>query len=357
MIDDPVAQRLREAVWADPEPDAPRMVYADYLLEQGDPLGELIALQLARARTGAAVSARELEVVREHGSRVLQPLEAELQMRDHWTQEWELSRGFLAVAEALQAMPEEAAHHPMWATVEKLVVRDVDHPVLFNPHLRPSTLQAYEDVVLALARRTTPLPFRALTGTGPHGGVSQFEHDGAFARVRTLRVRGTAPRAWSLFARLAHLDVTFSESRVDVLREWCQEWEPMKISRFSAHVPLYVTAEPGELDESVAAGGEPSHHLYVEINRASDYVVLQLDQATGNYHVPTALAVIAAVAGRRTRVIVEDLSNHRGWRDQHIEVLHDAERTKQNHPELLEALRSLFIEVTVTDRAMRRRAP
>ncbi len=370
--DDPIALRLREAVWSDPEPDAPRMVYADYLLEHGDPLGELIALQLERARTAGQVTTQELALVETQGRRMLTPLQAELSMVDHWRQDWELSRGFLAVAEALGAMPAAAAHHPMWATVEKVVVRDVDHPIFDNPHLRARALQAYDAVHLALARRTAPLPFRTLSGTGAHGGLSfaadrldVIDHAGAFDHVRALRANGRAlegalevrPVLESrLFAQLEHLDLTFGGWGED-LTSWRQRWDATQIARFSVHVPLYITSEPGELDESISRGGNPTHYLYVEIDRASDQVVIQLDQATGSYHLSGALAVIAAVAPDRARIVVEDLSDRRRSWNQHVEPFHDATRTKDAHPELLEALCSRFADVSVTERAMPRRAP
>jgi uncharacterized protein (TIGR02996 family) len=47
---DPLRDLLLAAVYAAPEDDDPRLVYADKLLEQGDPRGELVMLQLARAR-------------------------------------------------------------------------------------------------------------------------------------------------------------------------------------------------------------------------------------------------------------------------------------------------------------------
>ncbi len=361
--DDPVEQRLREAVWADPVADAPRMVYADYLLEQGDPLGELIALQLERARTAGQVTTQELALMDAHGHRMLRPLQAQLDMPDHWRQDWELSRGFLTVAEALREMPVSAAHHPMWATVEKIVVRDVDHPIFDNAHLRAPALQAYDAVCLALSRRTTPLPFRTLTGAGPHHGLSADElidHAGAFDRVRALRVYGTISSTaltsrW--FAQLEHLDLAFAESDIDKLTQWRKAWDSTQIARFSVHVPLYITPEPGEFDESTSRGGEPSHYLYVEIDRASDQVLVQLDQATGAYHLHTALQVIAAAANGRGQIAVEDLSDRRGRLNQHVEPFHDAARTKNDHPELLEALRGRFADVSVTERAMRRRAP
>ncbi len=41
---------LLEAIYAAPERDEPRLVYADWLLERQDPLGELIQLQVAQSR-------------------------------------------------------------------------------------------------------------------------------------------------------------------------------------------------------------------------------------------------------------------------------------------------------------------
>ncbi len=53
---------LLEAVLAHPDDDAPRLVYSDWLADQGDPRGELIAVQCARARLpDDAVEQRALE--------------------------------------------------------------------------------------------------------------------------------------------------------------------------------------------------------------------------------------------------------------------------------------------------------
>ena len=55
--------RLLDAVVSAPDDDAPRLVYADWLMEQGDPRGELIALMIAgerpEQRRGAVEEARE----------------------------------------------------------------------------------------------------------------------------------------------------------------------------------------------------------------------------------------------------------------------------------------------------------
>lgn len=48
-----------QAILAEPEDDSPRLVYADYLSERGDPRGELISLQIAVARGRVGLEARD----------------------------------------------------------------------------------------------------------------------------------------------------------------------------------------------------------------------------------------------------------------------------------------------------------
>ena len=58
---------LRDEIYAAPDDDALRSIYADWLIEQGDPLGTLIALQLGRAqRRDPNISAQEQAIVDEH---------------------------------------------------------------------------------------------------------------------------------------------------------------------------------------------------------------------------------------------------------------------------------------------------
>lgn len=60
-------ERFLAAIAADPDDDGPRIVYADWLQQQGDPLGELIAVQcaLARGRT-PELAARERALLEQH---------------------------------------------------------------------------------------------------------------------------------------------------------------------------------------------------------------------------------------------------------------------------------------------------
>lgn len=58
---------LLAAVYQDPAADEPRAVYADFLSERGHPLGELIALQLARAAGRRGNKTREQALLDQHG--------------------------------------------------------------------------------------------------------------------------------------------------------------------------------------------------------------------------------------------------------------------------------------------------
>ena len=52
---DSIERGLRTAIFANPDDDAPRLVYADWLLERGDPRGEFIQIQ---CKLGRAIGAR-----------------------------------------------------------------------------------------------------------------------------------------------------------------------------------------------------------------------------------------------------------------------------------------------------------
>ncbi|HEU0034605.1 MAG TPA: TIGR02996 domain-containing protein [Kofleriaceae bacterium] len=66
---------LLAAIRANPADDKPRLVYADWLQERGDPRGELIALQLS-GRDDAATTRRERALLAEHARSWLGPLGA-----------------------------------------------------------------------------------------------------------------------------------------------------------------------------------------------------------------------------------------------------------------------------------------
>ena len=103
---------LLAAVYASPADDAPRRVFADFLLERGDPRGEFITLQLA----GDAASKKAADkLLAAHGKNWLDGLSLVKEPRFH--------RGFLSSAKVTFKTQREAEKYgalPAWATVESL---------------------------------------------------------------------------------------------------------------------------------------------------------------------------------------------------------------------------------------------
>ncbi len=315
--DDPKAQQLREAVWADPASDDVRMVYADYLLEQGDPLGELIALQLERARTGAAPSSREWELLQSLGRRPAAPIERYLGL-------FTLERGFLENAMPVPGIPLAVAHHPAWSTVRCVQIEAAaDAPVLTNPHLRARALASREVALHELSSRSQPFPFHSLTAINPSSGLSftpdqlgVFEHLGAFDRVRaiSLNARGfeDLPHEPSvlesrLCRQLEHLDLTFTSVRPDDLHMWLCWFATSKLQRITFQIPL------GESDPSSSMfpyANAATHYTTFMLDR--DRMIIQLVQPTEAPHVDALLRAASVLGADTARVEVHDLgdSNH-----------------------------------------------
>lgn len=349
--DDPTAKTLFEAAWADPASDAPRMVLADYLLEQGDPMGEMIALQLERSRTGAPISERELELMVVHGRRMLGPAGI-------WIQRWVFERGFLVAATPIkESISREAAAHPLWSTVERIqLTQGVWHNVLDNPHLRSlRTLHLTDNVAFELSRRTEPLPIRALTGASPRNGLrfadgflETFDHRGAFDRVRAMsldawhleRSLNVRPVLEStLIAQLEHLDLTFASVRLDDLQLWKRWFETSKLARLSCQISL----SSYEIELEPMNYYAPTMFIYVEVERGGDTVIVQLDEPMEAAALSDALAIIGDLGGTRRRVIVEDT------RDSNAIAVRQAS--------LLDGLASRFAEVVAVTGPVRVREP
>lgn len=106
------ADALLAAVYAAPADDAPRRVYADFLLEQGDPRGEFIALQLA----GDAASLKKADALqKKHDKDWLDGLTLAKDVR--------YQRGFLSSVKVVfknQREAEKFGALPAWATIESL---------------------------------------------------------------------------------------------------------------------------------------------------------------------------------------------------------------------------------------------
>jgi len=155
---DEAALRLLAAVYEDLASDTNRMVLADRLLELGDPRGELIALQLARARAGTPPTPRERALIAQHGHAWTRPLAGCLVA-------YGFRRGFLATAVVDdRAMMQPAWYeHPIWATVEELETRNPT--LLFAPGLRSLRRVAVPGALFeALALQGRPLALDTIVG-------------------------------------------------------------------------------------------------------------------------------------------------------------------------------------------------
>jgi uncharacterized protein (TIGR02996 family) len=103
---------LLDAILAEPDDDAPRLVYADWLAERGDPRGEFIIVQLELAKLGptdrgdrvAELHEREVELLRLHkktwvgrfgGKRIEHGSTERTWTRTNPTK-WKFERGFVA---------------------------------------------------------------------------------------------------------------------------------------------------------------------------------------------------------------------------------------------------------------------
>lgn len=109
---------LLEAIYADLDDDAARLVYADVLLERGDPRGELIILQCARARTGARATSRERELLGTYARAWLGPLDKVIMKRG-----LVYERGFLVACACSTEKKDDleaTLGHSVWSTVTKV---------------------------------------------------------------------------------------------------------------------------------------------------------------------------------------------------------------------------------------------
>ncbi len=96
----PLESKLLAAILAAPDDDAPRLVYADFLLERGDPRGEYI--QLACAGRGSEAYDRQRALLAKLQKAWLAPIRP-------FIRSWDWSRGFVRRIEAIGAKFVEGA--------------------------------------------------------------------------------------------------------------------------------------------------------------------------------------------------------------------------------------------------------
>ncbi len=194
---------LFAAVYAAPFADPTRAVLADHLLELGDPRGEFIMLQLAKARGTLSHAAlrREKQLLEEHEQTWLGPLgHVVLPLTTVW------ERGFLCEAQA--RLHGEAVGDPRWGTVVKLRLLAPDHarPLELTGGTMTALLELTDatPTCLDVLLKGRPTRQRALKGFADPGGPHRppLEHLGC-RMERTPR--GISKKHVDALLRLAEL--------------------------------------------------------------------------------------------------------------------------------------------------------
>lgn len=201
---------LLAAVYASPDADEPRLVYADALQEIGDPRGEFIALQFKRAR-GEELSReewlREVELAQRHGAAWLGPLAGVTFPARRW------DRGFLVEATLSphgpdpQGAVDAAVGAAAWSTVRRLGTIDQDlgadvRALLGHPTMRGlRSLGAVDLPTAASVARGAPRALEAMQvvmSWAPRRSPRALEDDlGALTEAPALhRLRRLTIRRW-----------------------------------------------------------------------------------------------------------------------------------------------------------------
>lgn len=190
---------LLKLILQTPTSDGPRLIYADFLAERGDPLGEFIALQ-CRKSPSAAEQKRMRALQREHGRLWLGEIEPAVERAGRV-----FARGFLSQAWVRFKTPTQQRRlvaHPLWNTLEVLhpgPVRVDDFLVECSlAGLRTVGWALDAELVARMARRRAPYPqLEELTlriGEVEDEVLNAIGTAGAFVRVTRIELAGKSGR-------------------------------------------------------------------------------------------------------------------------------------------------------------------
>jgi uncharacterized protein (TIGR02996 family) len=330
------ADELLAGIYANPDDDGPRAVYADWLQEQKDPAdvarGEFIASQLAPARDKKML-AREKQLLDQYGRAWLGPLEPVV-----LKQGVAFARGFLAACHARFKNEREArAHgaHAAWATVERLT-----HSVPGAPpqdqlrwlyHIDPA-MKSLREVELEdagvrlLCAATTPWPLERL-------GLRVNEAE-TFERLATteqlprlralafLRASEMPPRGWLARARLGAELRELSLTRVGrdkslVLPSWIGEAEKLpRLERLLVDHENWTITRDGDGELSIFAGLVRYSRLPFELAddavTAVSFALRDEKVKPGDARWQSVCAELQRMAARFTRLHTLDLRGYGG---------------------------------------------
>jgi uncharacterized protein (TIGR02996 family) len=229
-----LGEALLAAVYAAPEDDAPRAVYADWLLGNGDPFGELIQLQLARASGKKGTIARE-KILFDAGKKSFWP-DHPSTIANPFLQWQSLDRGFPSVVSLKGGTLTQTARtrlhdNPAWSTVRELDCSN-EPAALEGVRLPPMPLlRTVHDVGLrplsSLAKANLPIETLELALDALPAKVLRV----SFERLKRLRVSCASATVSELVERLNIVGLT---SRIADLEVWLDGDVPSALDVFSS---------------------------------------------------------------------------------------------------------------------------
>jgi uncharacterized protein (TIGR02996 family) len=286
---------LLERVLAAPHDAALREVWADALTEQGDPRGELIALQVA-ARGHALTVAQDRRartLLAKHAIAWLGPLAGVLMHKKGLV----FDRGLLKSAQVqVKSVPafEAAIGHPSWSALERLWFCDrfawdarsvalLTHPVMGS--LREVTCVGVETVLPGLMALERPLPWTSLVALHDEYRVEALTHPltrtdfaAALPDLAKLTLAGATPAmaalAFPIAQRLEVLGVTPSAPIDDEVLDRAARLKRLKVFEVRPHF--------------FAIQGESRAHLVLRFTRAADGRFSRLELAVQGFRGPVA---------------------------------------------------------------------
>ena len=340
VTNDPMLDTLRAAVFAEPDADEPRMIYADYLQSLGDPRGELIALQIARARARGPIGDRERILVERYGKDCAQPMTPHLA----W---FELSRGFVrrCVAGHDAELPIGLCADPAWSTVDTLGTDSAE--LLTSPYVRARRLATTGSALPLVAAAGRPAPFEVIVGsagrsldrhaTPPQTGIwitreAGWEPVMNVGALTNLRVLAINHRSLGI-ARIALLLRSALGKQLEQLDVWCD---------LTYDVP---TTWRGPFDQAslplltirfALAGGRPVAKtvdglLALQRTKREPLLTLQLPVPLRGDRVTQLMRIVAPLGRGLHRIEVNDLAV--------------PDQVEQRHHEVLARLRTMFSRV------------
>jgi uncharacterized protein (TIGR02996 family) len=232
---------LLEQVLRAPRDDGPRLVYADALLERGDPRGEYVTLELTQGRTEAQTR-RAAGLLKQHRAEWLGPLH---QVLTHVSFE----RGFLATAELAQnaaAAPAtwEAAVHDVRLGTLRSLRQGRGNGRHLTAFLEGGALRSLETCELPAYGAMKALVPLAATLTHLHlprvGALKHLEAlaelplpklSGLTARLQASQVGDFLDHARAMLGRLQELEVTMARWGDGLTAEIFARWPQLGLTR------------------------------------------------------------------------------------------------------------------------------